>query len=107
ELAERVLRADPRSYAAHFALGVVQHYAEGNLPRSFFHFQRARALFEARFGPRPGLETPWRWHAETLIEASWTAQDMERPAEQVRLLDAHDLAYDPDYVAQHVRPFMK
>jgi len=107
ELAERVLRAAPGSFAAHYALGVVQHYAEGNLPRSLYHFERARELFEARWGAMPGPETPWRWHAETLIEASWTAQDMERPADQLRFLDAHDRAYDPDYTAQHTWPYMK
>lgn len=107
ELAERLLRAAPASYAAHYALGAVQHYAEGNLPRSLFHFERARELFEARWGATPGPETPWRWHAETLIEASWTAQDMERPRDQLRFLDAHDRAYDPDYTAQHTWPYMK
>ncbi|MBI2896066.1 MAG: hypothetical protein HYY06_21080 [Deltaproteobacteria bacterium] len=107
ELAERILRVAPRSWAAHFALGVVQHYAEGNLARSLYHLEQARALFEARYGPTPDPSKPWRWHAQTLIEASWTAQDMERPAEQIRFLDAHDLAYDPDYAAQHAWPYMK
>src|SRR4030095_3628662 len=43
EIAEKLLKADANSYAAHYLLGVAMHYGEGDLARSEFHLERARS----------------------------------------------------------------
>ena len=56
ELAEKILARDPRSFVAHLVLGYAQHFAEANLPRALYHLDTALALYEHRFGDRPGPE---------------------------------------------------
>src|SRR5262249_35642832 len=77
ELAEKQLAADPASYPAHCVLGLVQGQLEGNLARALHHFERCRALFEARHG-EPDESNPWLWHRMAIEGLVRDASDIGR-----------------------------
>ncbi|MFI5306513.1 MAG: hypothetical protein ACHQ53_04115, partial [Polyangiales bacterium] len=107
ELAERILAKNKGSFVAHMVLGLAQHYGEDNLPRALFHLDRSLALYEQRFGARPGPEAPWRWHMALLRELSEVHGDMEHPAQKLALIARYNDLYDPDMVAERAWPLMK
>jgi tetratricopeptide (TPR) repeat protein len=107
ELGEKVLKADETSYGGHYILGVAMHYGEGDLARSAFHLEKAAKLFEAKFGPAPAEDKPWRWHESTLRELGFTYGEMDRPEEELAVFDRRDNAYLPKRNAQRVWPLMK
>jgi len=106
-LAEKVLAQHPDSYVAHYVLGLVHYYGEGNLPRALWELRTARSLFERRYGRAPEKEAPWRWHALILVELSDLLGDMDRLDEKLEALGAHDRAYDPPLYAERTWPLMK
>ncbi|MBI5479170.1 MAG: hypothetical protein HY906_09955 [Deltaproteobacteria bacterium] len=107
EVAERILRRSPRSFAAHYVVGVAHYFGEGNLPRALWYLREARALFERRHGADPGADAPWRWHSDILVDLADLCGDMDLLAEKLEALDAHDRVYRPPLLAEHAWPLMK
>lgn len=106
EAAEEVLEADPRSIVGHTTLGMIQHYGEGNLPRSLFHLHRARRLLEDRFGDAPIGPVAQQWHRRILQETAFTAGEMERFDEELEIWDDFDRLYDPDMPGERIWPLL-
>ncbi len=107
ELAEKILARDSSSFAAHYVLGLVQHFGEANLPAALFQLTTARTLYEKRFGDAPGPDQPWRWHAGLLKELAGVYGDMERHREKLALMGRYNELYDPDLIAERAWPLMK
>ncbi|MFN7973432.1 MAG: tetratricopeptide repeat protein [Acidobacteriota bacterium] len=107
ELAEKILADHPDSFEAHYVVGAVLHRAEGDLPIALYHLKKARALFERLYGPKPGKDTPWAWHAMTLAELASVAGEMDLWQERIDVLIAHDAAYDPDRLADRGWAYMR
>jgi tetratricopeptide (TPR) repeat protein len=107
ELGEKIVHEHPDSFGGQYVLGVAMHYGEGDLARSVFHLEKAMRLFEQRHGAAPPVDTPWRWHEATLRELAFTLGEMDRPAEELVILDKYDVAYAPKRIAQRVWPLMK
>jgi tetratricopeptide (TPR) repeat protein len=107
ELAEKILARDPKSFAGHLVLGMVQHYGEANLPAALFHLSRSRALFEERFGVEPGPNTPHRWHMALLKELASVQGDMEQHEVKLGLIDRYNELYEPPIIAERAWPLMK
>jgi tetratricopeptide (TPR) repeat protein len=108
EIAERVVRANPRSFAGHFVLGFVHHYGEANFARALYHQNRARALFEEQHGAEPSPEGgEWRWHARILRELISTHGDLEHYDEQLAYMERYSELYEPDMIAERAWPLMK
>ncbi len=106
EIGERLLGADPSSYAGHCLVGLVQRRAEGNLPRAVFHLKRCLALFEQQHG-EPGPDTPWYWHllaTDNLIELH---QDMGRQVQALAYIDELDRYYEGDHRAYRGWPLVE
>jgi tetratricopeptide (TPR) repeat protein len=99
ELAEKQLAAQPDAYPAHCVLGLVQGQIEGNLARALHHFERCRALFEARHGT-PDESNPWLWHRMAIEGLVRVATDMGRSDEALASIDAWDRAYGGDHRRQ-------
>ena len=106
ETAEGILEESPRSIIGHLALGLVQRYGEGNLPRSLYHLRRARTLLEARFGPAPLSSGAVRWHGRILQETAFTCGEMERYEEELQLWDRYDALYQPQMPGERIWPLM-
>jgi len=92
EIAEVRLAADPGDYAAHCVLAAILGAVEGNLARSLHHFERCRALFEARHGS-PDESEPWIWHQMALEGLVQVATDMRRYDEALEHIEAWDREY--------------
>lgn len=107
ELSEAILRANPRSYAGHYVLGVALHYGEADLARSIFHLKESIRLFEQRQGPEPAMDAPWRWHMAALRELAYSLAEIDHPAEELAILDRFDKAYVPKRLAHRIWPLMK
>ncbi len=107
EAAEAWLKRHPDSYVAHFVLGLVQHYAEANLPQALHHLRLARKYFEQRHGSHPAPSGPWQWHARILKETADVLGAMERFVEQLRVYDELDERYTPPVGAFRAWPLMK
>ena len=107
EMAEKIAARDPRSFVAQLVLGYAQHFAEANLPRALYHLDKALALFEAKFGARPGPEQPWRWHSAILRQLADVHGDMEHHADKLAYIARYNELYDPDMIAERAWPLMK
>jgi tetratricopeptide (TPR) repeat protein len=107
EIAEKIIARDPNSFAGHFVLGLVQHYAEANLPSSLYHLSLARTLYEKKLGDQPGTAQPWRWHAGLLKELAGVYGDMEQHEEKLALIDRYNQLYEPHLIAEQAWPLMK
>ena len=106
EIAERVVRANDRSYAGHFVLGFVHHYGEANFARALYHQDRARALIEEQHGAEPEGEARL-WHFRILRELIWTHGDLEHYDEQLAYMERFSELYEPDMIAERAWPLMK
>lgn len=107
EQAEAILKKRPKSFVAHFALGMTQHYAEANFPRSLFHLDEALKFYEARFGAKPDTSGPWRWHAKLLRELSSIHGNLEHHERRLGYIGRFNELYDPDMVSDRAWPLMK
>src|SRR5262249_23707435 len=114
EIGEKVLKQTPSSYAGEFILGMALHRGEGDLARATFHLDLARKGYEGRWpvaanlsGKRDADMGPWRWHQATLRELSTALGAMDRPAEQLDIIDEHNKLYSPPWLAQRIWPLMK
>lgn len=107
ELTQQILDRDPDSFVGHCMMGVVQHRAEGNLPRGVYHLELARRIFEGRYGSAPGPDDPWRWHARILSSLASVKGEMGRHEEKIELLLEHDQLYSPPQPADRGWPLMR
>ncbi len=107
ELAEAILAQDPRSFAAHYVLGLVYHYGEANFPRALFHLREARRLFRARYAEPPADGQPWRWHAAILRELFFAHADLEQYDAQLDIAAQYNELYSPKFLAETAWPLMK
>lgn len=107
ELSQQILDQDPDSVPGHALMGMVNHRAEGNLPRALFHLTRSRELVEDRYGPVPDEDAPWRWHALSILEMAMVSGAMGRHEDKIRLLERRDELYEPDYPADRGWPLMR
>lgn len=107
DVAEQLVREHPDSFVARLVLGEVYAWVEGSLPRAYGELTRARATLEKRYGvPLPG-DAPWMWHVRVLRALASVAGQMDRPGEELALLEEHDRLYQPDLAASHGWPLMK
>lgn len=95
ERADRLLAANPRSFAAQALIGIVQHEAEGNLARALHHLRFGRKLFEERYGARPESDSPWFWHLQLLQGLIRVTGEMGLDAERVQLIETREELYEP------------
>lgn len=107
ELATKLLQKRPRSFIAHYVMGEVEHDAEANFPRAVYHLEQARALFEQKYGPKPGDETPWRWHSRIVLSLAFAYGEIEQHEKKLGLLQKYNDLYDPDRLADRAWPLMK
>jgi hypothetical protein len=107
ELASKLLAKQPNSYIAHYVMGEVEHDAEANIPRAVYHLEQARALFERKYGERPGDETPWRWHTRILLSLAFAYGEIEQHEKKLGLLARYNELYEPDRLADRAWPLMK
>jgi hypothetical protein len=107
ELGDRIIKAHPDSWAGHYVLGMVFHFAEGDLARAVYHLDLGMQLFEKRHGATPPPDAPWRWHEAILRELAATYGEMDRPDPELKILEKYDAAYQPKRIAQRVWPLMK
>jgi tetratricopeptide (TPR) repeat protein len=107
ELATKILKKNPRSFVAHYVMGEVEHDAEANFPRAVFHLEKARELFEEKYGPTPGEGAPWRWHTRIMLALAFAFGEIERHDLKLALLDRYNELYDPDRIAERAWPLMK
>jgi len=107
EMAEKIVARNAKSFAGHFVLGLVQHYAEANLPAALYHLLLARKLYEQRWGKEPGGEQPWRWHAGLIKELAGVYGDMEKHDEKLALIARYNELYEPHLIAERAWPLMK
>lgn len=113
ELGDKVLRADPASFAGHFILGMALARGEGDLPRAAHQLDLAMKGYEARhavddaLAGKSGEAGPWRWHQATLRELISALGAMDRPAEQLALIEKHNRLYAPPLQAHRIWPLMK
>jgi len=72
EQAEKILRQRPGSIIAHYALALVFHDEEGNLPRSLYHLGKEKKSCSALWRV-PGNQHAQSWHRKFLEEEqkSW------------------------------------
>jgi tetratricopeptide (TPR) repeat protein len=107
ELAGKLLVKQPTSYIAHYVMGEVEHDAEANFPRAVYHLEQARALFERKYGPKPGEEAPWRWHTRILLSLAFAYGEIEQHEKKLGLLARYNELYEPDRLADRAWPLMK
>lgn len=108
-LADKALRENPRSFRAHYLMGVAQHHGEGNLPKALFHLQRAEKLFVERFGERPGrTETEEaRVYHKTLLQLVYVHGEMDHHLEKIRYVDALQDRLGANYQPLKAWPLLK
>jgi pentatricopeptide repeat protein len=88
-LADAALRENPRSFRAHYLMGLAQHHGEGNLPKASFHLKRAEKLFIEKYGerPPPDLIEANVYH-KTLLQLVYVHGEMDHHEEKIRYVDA-------------------
>lgn len=107
EIAEQILIENPDDFTGHALLGMAQHRGEGNLPRAYFHLQRALELFEGEHSATPDNSAPWFWHGAVLGELAQVAGEMGRHQEKLHFLARHDESYQPEWPADRAWPLMR
>ncbi|MBK8172184.1 MAG: tetratricopeptide repeat protein [Sandaracinaceae bacterium] len=105
--AQQVLRAHPRSYVAHYVLGLVQSYAEADFPRALFELNTALRLYEAAHGTSPSAESPWKWHSRLLRALSEVHNNLEHYEERLRIIARYNEFYRPHITADRAWSLMK
>jgi tetratricopeptide (TPR) repeat protein len=95
ELAEAVLKKDPNSIPALFALSSALHYGEANLPKALFGIRRARTLLEKHAGIDPKGTVARYWYQLVLTEEAFACGDLDRREEQLAVLERRDEVFGP------------
>lgn len=106
-LAKTVLRSHPRSYVAHYVLGLVNSYAEADFPRAQFELDAALREFVAQHGDHPGDGTPWKWHSRILRALADVHNNLEHYALRLRYIDEYNARYRPHIEADRAWSLMK
>lgn len=107
-LADQALRANPRSYRAHYLMGVAQHLGEANLPKSLFHLERAEELMVAELGAEPPPETPEHLLARRVyLELVYVHGEMDHHQEKIDYVDRIYTRLHLDYSPLKAWPLMK
>ncbi len=107
-LARRALDEDRTSYRAHYLLGVVQHRAESNLPKSLHHLERARAGFDAEHGAVLGETDPARFLAyRILFELMDVHGEMDHHEERIAFSELITTRIGVEHRASAAWPLMK
>ncbi len=88
-LADQALRDNPRSFRAHYLMGIAQHHGEGNLPKALFHLETAEKLFIEQYGerPPPDLIEANVYH-KILLQLVYVHGEMDHHEEKIRYVDA-------------------
>ncbi len=107
ELAERIVRKQPKDFIAQLVLGHVHHYQEANFPRALFHVRRALQSFEGKHGSTPDDAPHWLWHARILQELSAVHGELENYQRNLRIMMRYNSLYDPDMIAERAWTLMK
>ncbi|MEW6281331.1 MAG: hypothetical protein AB1758_22160 [Candidatus Eremiobacterota bacterium] len=107
ELAEKIVKKEPRNYCACYILGRAFLWGEGSLPRAHFYLSRAVDLIEHEWGERVDSAGPWRTHAMALQDLGEASGMMERYRDELKLLEKYDRLYVPKRPAEHGWPLMK
>ncbi len=105
--AEKVLAEYPNSVIGNYALGLVFREAEGALPQSLWHLERATEYYEARYAPGEHGGVPWQLHRDLLYALQVTALLLDDSERQLAILDRHDQYYSPKLIAHRGWPLMK
>ncbi len=95
ELAEAVLKKDPNSIPALYALSSALHYGEANLPKALFGIRKARRLLERSAGREPRGIVARYWYQLVLTEEAFACGDMDRRQEQLDVLERRDELFGP------------
>ena len=115
EQAREIIRKRPKSIPGHYLMGYSLHHSEGDLPRAFFHLDKAKTLFVKKYGPLPSRErSPWGWYERTLLELEQVNGEMDKYEDQIETLDQyvrlaeHILGQKPPQaLASYAWPLMK
>jgi tetratricopeptide (TPR) repeat protein len=107
EIAEKILLIDSTSFTANYAMGVIVSTAEANLPKAYFHLQRAKDSYERLHGREGTDEKSWRWHMDILSALIDTAGGLEMHEKQIEYLREYDALYTPKKTAYYAWPLMK
>ncbi|MEM6456174.1 MAG: hypothetical protein AAF772_13845, partial [Acidobacteriota bacterium] len=107
ERAEALLRVNADDLAGHALLGIILHRGETNLPRALFHLQRARALYELRYGETPETGTPYAWHLLALVELAYVHGAMGNHEDKLSHLRDLEIYYGRFSPAEAGWPLMR
>lgn len=115
EQARDILQKRPTSIPGHYMMGYSLHHSEGDLPRAFFHLDKAKQLFVKKYGPLPSqTRSPWGWYERTLLELEQVNGEMDKYEAQIQILDEyvrlaeHILGQKPPQaLASYAWPLMK
>ena len=105
--AEKLLERRPDSFIGTWVLSQVHHYEEGNNPRALFLVRRAKDQLLRNYGARPTNVQAMSWHKKLLREESDLLGEMDRPLEEIAVLDTHDALYKPPLKRARIWPLMK
>ena len=84
EAASKILRTNPNSIIARYALAQVYSEEEGNLPRALYHHNKALDGLEKLYGVRPSDAGVKSWHRRLLLAKAQLFGEMDRRLEQLR-----------------------
>jgi tetratricopeptide (TPR) repeat protein len=107
-LANRALREDPRSFRAHYLMGIAQHQGEGNLPKAIHHLERAEQLFIEEYGEHPSIaNAPIKVLARIMLELVYVHGEMDHHKEKIRYVDLLRERLNMDYSPLKAWPLLK
>jgi hypothetical protein len=107
EQAEKILKRRPESLIARYALALVFHDEEGNLPRALYHARRAERQLQGRYGTPPQGQLAKEWHRKLLLEQESILGELDKRNAQLALLDRHDKLYKPALDYRRIWALMK
>ncbi len=106
--ADRALLENPRSFRAHFLMGIAQHLGEANLPKALFHLEQADELLVERHGPHPAVgEPPWVIARRILLELVYVHGEMDHHEQKIRYVDLLAERLGVDYSPLKAWPLLK
>src|SRR5262249_60151089 len=97
DLARKVLRSDPESVPARYALAIALYegQGQGSLPRALHEIRKARKILERRGRANPADADAREWYLRVLAKEYYILRDLDRPEEQLRLVEGVERIYAP------------
>ncbi|HVS34684.1 MAG TPA: hypothetical protein VMS17_03820 [Gemmataceae bacterium] len=95
ELARAILRTNPNSVPALYALAEARHHEDANLPRALFEIRQARHILEDRGRANPRDADSREWYLRVLQEEYQILNEMDRREEQLRVVELMEQVYRP------------